>query len=101
LWFLNAFFAKTFDDVNLIPTFIITPMIYLGWVFYPVSVLTWFWAILTQLNPIYYMINGLRYAMLGSSEINIWVALWALILCNVALFYANLRLFQNGYWLKH
>lgn len=101
LGFLNAFFAKTFDDVNLIPTFIITPMIYLGGVFYPVSVLTGFWAILTQLNPIYYMINGLRYAMLGTSEMNISIALGALILCNIVLFYANIRLFRNGYGLKH
>jgi ABC-2 type transport system permease protein len=99
-WFFNAFFAKTFDDVNIIPTFVITPLIYLWWVFYSASTLTWFWEILTRLNPIYYMINGLRYWIIGHSDVNVYVSLFAIIVFNILFFWWNLYLFKKGYWLK-
>ncbi len=99
-WFLNAFFAKSFDDVNLIPTFIITPMVYLAWVFYPISSLTWIWYTLSHLNPIYYMVNWLRYSFLWVSEVNVWISLFALILSNFILFAGCLWLFKKWYWLK-
>jgi ABC-2 type transport system permease protein len=100
-WFLNAFFAKSFDDVNIIPTFIITPLIYLGWVFYSANSLSGFWKFLTELNPIYYMINGLRYGIIGQSDINIYVSLFAIIIFNIIFFIANLYLFKKWYWLKN
>ncbi|MGE4444064.1 MAG: ABC transporter permease [Candidatus Altimarinota bacterium] len=98
--FLNAFFAKSFDDVNLIPTFIITPMVYLAGVFYPISSLTGIWYTLSHLNPIYYMVNGLRYSFLGVSEVNVGISLFALILSNFILFAGCLWLFKKGYGLK-
>lgn len=99
-WFFNAFFAKTFDDVNIIPTFIITPLIYLWWVFYSAASLEWIWSFLTKLNPIYYMINGLRYWVIGHSDVNVYISLFAIILFNVIFFWLNLYLFKKGYWLK-
>lgn len=99
-WFFNAFFAKSFDDVNIIPTFIITPLIYLWWVFYSASTLTWIWEIITKLNPIYYMINGLRYWIIGHSDVNVYISLLAIILFNIFFFWLNLYLFKKWYWLK-
>lgn len=75
----NALYAKSFDDIALIPTFLITPLIYLGGVFYPISILPNFWQIVSQFNPILYMIGGLRYAFIGSSEINIYLSFGILI----------------------
>lgn len=63
---INAVFAKTFDDISIIPTFILTPLTYLGGVFYSLNALPEFWQNLSQLNPIVYMINGFRYGFLGA-----------------------------------
>lgn len=62
---LNAVFAKTFDDISLIPTFVLTPLTYLGGVFYSLTLLPPFWQGLSHLNPIVYMISGFRYGFLG------------------------------------
>ena len=101
LGLFNAFFAKNFDQVNLIPTFVITPLTYLGWVFYPIASLPWLWKNVSMLNPIYYMINGFRYGFLGLTEVNAYVSLGAIILCNVLLFSLNLWMFKQGKWLKN
>ncbi len=100
LWLFNAFFAKNFDSVNMIPTFIITPMIYLGWVFYSVSALPPFWQFFTQINPIYYMINGLRYWFYSISDVNPTYSLIAIIICNILFFLINKRMYETGYGLK-
>jgi len=73
---LNWIFAKSFDDINVIPSFIITPLIYLGWVFYPLTLLSGFWQTLSQFNPILYMVNGLRYAFIWTTDVNLSVAIW-------------------------
>ncbi len=101
LGLFNAFFAKSFDSVNLIPTFIITPMIYLGGVFYSISALPTFWQYFTMVNPIYYMINGLRFGFYGISEVNPLYSLAAIILCNIVFFYINKRMYETGYGLKN
>lgn len=100
-WFFNAFFAKSFDDVNIIPTFIITPLVYLGWVFYPLAWLSWFWQFFTQMNPIFYMVNGLRYGILWISEVNAFISLWVIILFNIIFFILNLKMFAQWYGLKN
>ncbi len=64
LGLFNGFFAKSFDDVNIIPTFVITPMIYLGGVFYSLEFLSPFWQFVSKFNPIFYMVDGLRYGIL-------------------------------------
>ena len=99
-WFFNAFFAKSFDDINLIPTFIITPMVYLAWVFYPISSLTWIWNILSHINPIYYMVNWLRYSFLWFSEANVYLSLITIIFANILLYIWCYFLFKKWYWLK-
>ena len=93
---INGIFAKKFDDVSIIPTFIITPLTYLGGVFYSISLLPDFWQTISKVNPIVYMINGFRYGFLGTSDINVYAGIGMLILFSVALFSVNLYLFKKG-----
>ena len=69
--FINALFAKKFDDIAIIPTFVITPLTYLGGVFYSINLLPEFWQVVSRFNPILYMVNSMRYSMLGVSDIDI------------------------------
>lgn len=71
---INAIFARKFDDISIIPTFVLGPLTYLGGVFYTISLLPDFWARVSALNPILYMVNGFRYGMLGVSDIDIGTA---------------------------
>jgi ABC-2 type transport system permease protein len=73
---LNAIFAKTFDDISIIPTFVLTPLTYLGGVFYSISLLPEFWQGVSHFNPVFYMINAFRYGFLGVSDVPI---LWSFI----------------------
>ena len=82
--FVNAVFAKKFDDVAIVPTFILTPLTYLGGVFYSVKLLPPWAETLTHLNPIFYMVNAFRYGLLGVSDVPLWVA-YALMLAFVAV----------------
>ncbi|MCE0558684.1 MULTISPECIES: ABC transporter permease [unclassified Motilimonas] len=84
---INAIFAKSFDDISIIPTFVLTPLTYLGGVFYSISMLPDFWQGVSQLNPIVYMINAFRYGFLGVSDVSVWVSL--LVICSfIAVFYS-------------
>lgn len=74
LGFINAVFANNFDDISIIPTFVLTPLIYLGGVFYSVSLLPDFWAGVSQLNPVLYMVNAFRFGILGISDISVTFA---------------------------
>lgn len=67
--FINAVFANSFDDISIIPNFVLTPLVYLGGVFYTVDMLPDFWRILSLGNPILYMVNAFRYGFLGVSDI--------------------------------
>ena len=82
--FINAAFAKKFDDIAIIPTFILTPLTYLGGVFYSISLLPEFWQGVSKINPVLYMVNTFRYGFLGVSDINIYVA-YGLILTFVLI----------------
>ncbi len=77
--FINAVYAKKFDDVAIVPTFILTPLTYLGGVFYSVKLLPGWAEAATHANPIFYMVNAFRYGLLGSSDVPVWVA-YALML---------------------
>jgi ABC-2 type transport system permease protein len=92
--------AEQFDDVSVAQTFVLTPLIFLGGVFYSASLLPEPWSTLTHFNPVYYMINLVRYGFLGYSEASIALSLVALAAATAALFAANLRLFQRGYKLR-
>jgi ABC-2 type transport system permease protein len=69
--FINAVFARKFDDISIVPTFVLTPLTYLGGVFYSISLLPEFWQKVSLANPIIYMVNAFRYGILGVSDINI------------------------------
>ena len=93
---INGIFAKKFDDISIMPTFVITPLTYLGGVFYSISLLPEFWQTLSRANPVVYMIGGFRYGFLGISDINVWVGLAMLVLFSVLLFSCTLYLLRKG-----
>lgn len=93
---INGIFAKKFDDVSVIPTFVITPLTYLGGVFYSISLLPDFWRMLSKANPVVYMIGGFRYGFLGITDINVWVGLAMLLLFSIGLFLITLYLLKKG-----
>jgi len=84
---LNAIFAKNFDEVSGIPTFVLTPLTYLGGVFFSISLLSPAWQAVARLNPILYMVNAFRYGMLGSSDIPIGTA-YAIICVSLIVLYS-------------
>jgi len=94
--FINAVFAKKFDDISIVPTFVLTPLTYLGGVFYSISLLPDFWQKVSLANPILYMVNAFRYGILGKSDIGIGVAYAILLVFVVALFAVCLQLMNRG-----
>ncbi len=76
---LNAVFAKTFDDIGIIPTFILTPLTYLGGVFYSLTLLPPFWQAVSRLNPIVYMVSGFRYGFLGITDVSLMMTVGVLV----------------------
>ncbi len=97
---INAIFAKKFDDISIIPTFVLTPLIYLGGVFYSIDLLPKFWQQVSILNPILYMVNAFRYGMLGESDIQISTAFIILIGFTIILFSTSLYLLNKGIGIK-
>ena len=97
---LNAIYAKNFDGISIIPTFVLTPLTYLGGVFYSVSMLPEFWQKVSALNPILYMVNGFRYGMLGISDVSVVLSLIILTLLIGTLFAANMYFFKTGRGLR-
>jgi len=92
--------AEQFDDVAFAQTFVLTPLIFLGGVFYSATLLPEPFETLTKFNPVYYMISLVRYGFVGFSEVSIPLSLAALTAATAALFVFNLRLFQRGYKLR-
>ena len=92
--------AEQFDDVAFAQTFILTPLIFLGGVFYSAALLPEPYETLTHFNPIYYMINLVRYGFVGYTEVSVALSLLALSAATAALFLVNLRLFSRGYRLR-
>jgi ABC-2 type transport system permease protein len=84
---LNALFAKTFDDISIIPTFVLAPLTYLGGVFFSTTLLAPVWQKIALVNPILYMVNAFRYGMLGRADIPITTA-YAIILASVTLMFS-------------
>jgi ABC-2 type transport system permease protein len=94
--FINAIYANTFDDVSIIPTFVLTPLTYFGGVFYSINLLPEFWQQVSVLNPILHMVNAFRYGMLGISDLHIGMALVGLTLFVAILFAIALHLLKTG-----
>lgn len=97
---INAVYAKTFDDVGLIPTFVLTPLTYLGGVFYSISLLPDFWQAVSKFNPIVYMINGFRYGFLGISDMPIFYTFLVLGSLCIMLYWFAFSLIEKGVGLR-
>lgn len=98
--FINAVFANSFDDITIIPTFVLTPLTYLGGIFYSIEMLPEFWQNLSLINPILYMINSFRYGLLGVSDTDITTALFIIIIFIIGLFSYALYLLNKGIGIK-
>lgn len=97
---LNGIYAKTFDDVGIFATFVLTPLTYLGGVFYPITALPPFWQTASRFNPVVYMVDGFRYGITGFNEFPLWSSLGILIVFTLTLGYLCLYLLKKGRGLK-
>lgn len=93
---INAIFAKTFDEISIIPTFVLTPMTYLGGVFYSLSLLPEFWQWVSKINPIVYMVSGFRFGFLGQSDFTVMTSLSVLVVFNLIFAAIAWRLLDTG-----
>lgn len=93
---VNAVFANSFDDISIIPTFVLTPLTYLGGVFYSIDLLPSFWQAVSQLNPILYVVNTFRYGILGVSDVSVGYSLVGVLVFILLLFGYCLWLLNNG-----
>jgi len=94
--FINAVYANSFDDISIIPTFVLTPLIYLGGVFYSMDLLPEFWANVSKLNPLVYVVNAFRYGVLGVSDVSLPLAFGMIALFTTAAFTFSLHLLNSG-----
>ncbi|WP_026348734.1 ABC transporter permease [Psychrobacter lutiphocae] len=94
--FINAVFARSFDDISIIPSFVLTPLTYLGGVFYSLENLSEFWQNVSLLNPIVYMVNSFRYGILGYSDVNVWYSMLAIFIFCIIFYVIAYRLLDNG-----
>jgi ABC-2 type transport system permease protein len=93
---INAVFANSFDDISIVPTFILTPLTYLGGVFYSIDLLPAFWRAVSQANPILHMVNAFRYGVLGVSDVHVGTALGMICLFIAAAWFYCLHLLNSG-----
>lgn len=97
---INGIFARSFDDISIIPTFVLTPLTYLGGIFYSIEMLSPFWQKASLFNPILYMVNAFRHGFLGVSDINIFTSYFIVIVFIIFLFTFSLRLLNRGYGIR-
>ena len=94
--FINGIYANSFDDISIVPTFVLTPLTYLGGIFYSIHMLPDFWQTASMANPILYMVNAFRYGFLGISDISLYAS-YAIILAFIAMLYGfSLSLLNKG-----
>jgi ABC-2 type transport system permease protein len=93
---INAIFANSFDDISIIPTFVLTPLTYLGGIFYSIKLLPEFWQTVSLGNPILYMVNSFRYGFRGSSDIDLFTAILVILFFIALLFTVSLTLLARG-----
>ncbi|RZQ53233.1 ABC transporter permease [Pseudoalteromonas phenolica] len=98
---INAVYANSFDDISIIPTFVLTPLTYLGGVFYSITLLPEFWQGVSQANPIIYMVNAFRFGFLGVSDFSIYTSFAVLLVLITGLFITALTLIRRGIGLRH
>jgi ABC-2 type transport system permease protein len=93
---VNAIFARTFDDISIIPTFVLTPLTYLGGVFYSLTLLPEVWQWVSKANPIVYMVNGFRYGFLGASDVPFMTSIIVLVVFNIVMLTLAYSLIKRG-----
>jgi ABC-2 type transport system permease protein len=98
--FINAIYAQKFDDIAIIPTFVLQPMTYLGGVFFSVGLLPGLWEQVALGNPILYMVNALRYGMLGITDVSLGLAYFMIVLFGTLLGGVALFLLKRGTGLR-
>ncbi len=98
---INAVFAKSFDDISIVPNFILTPLTYLGGVFYSISMLPPLWQSVSLFNPMLYMVNGFRYGILGASDIPIWTSFIVILTFILIMGTVAMVLLNRGVGIKH
>jgi ABC-2 type transport system permease protein len=94
--FINAVFANSFDDISIVPTFVLTPLTYLGGVFYSIDMLSDFWAGVSKLNPMLYIVNVFRYGLLGHSDVDLRAAFGMIALFTVVAYIYSMHLLRTG-----
>ncbi len=98
---INGIYAKGFEGISIVPTFVLTPLTYLGGIFYSISLLPPFWQTVSLGNPILYMVNAFRYGFLGISDVPLWICFAVLIGFTIASAFIAWFLFKKGTGLKN
>jgi ABC-2 type transport system permease protein len=96
LGFINAVYARNFDDISIVPTFVLTPLTYLGGVFYSINLLPPIWQTISLANPVLHMVNAFRYGILGVSDIKISSAMTFMVVATIVLYFGCVRLLVSG-----
>jgi len=99
--FINALYARSFDEISIIPTFVLTPLTYLGGVFYSIELLPDFWQSVSLLNPVVYMVNTFRYGLLGVSDVSVYLAFGIILIFIAVLTTYALYLLHKGTGLRN
>ncbi len=97
---INGIYAKSFDGISIIPTFVLTPLVYLGGVFYSIHSLPPLWQTVSLFNPVFYLINGFRYGFLGTSDVSLLTSVLVLLALMFVLLGANVYFIKKGLGLK-
>jgi ABC-2 type transport system permease protein len=97
---INGVYANSFDDISIVPTFVLTPLTYLGGIFYSINLLPEFWQNVSLINPILYMVNTFRYGFLGITDINITVSYTIITGFIVGLYLLSLYLLKSGHGIR-
>ena len=98
--FLIGLISKDFEQMSIVPSLVITPMVFLGGSLYSLDMLPEFWQMITYFNPVVYLINGLRYAFYGISDFNIWISIGTMVLFLVICVTVVTVLLKKGYNIK-
>ena len=98
---INGVFAKGFDGISIVPTFVLTPLTYLGGIFYSIEQFPQFWQNVSLANPILYMVNAFRYGFLGITDISLWICFAVLLGMSLFFILVVLYLFREGIGVKH
>ena len=97
---VNGIYAKSIDGINIVPTFVLTPLVYLGGIFYSVETLPSWWQAITYANPLFYLINGFRYGFLGITDVPVATSILVLMALAAALIALNWYFIRTGMGLK-